>query len=99
MHLYAVDNIQVCVDKRKQGRLALEVPRGRDSNPVKHVRDVERVEIKTAACDTDGLTLTMERCEGVGDVVEVDVRIAEVLGCEMGRFVWRRRGEDFCSES
>lgn len=39
----------------------------------------------------------MKRCESVGDVVEVDVRAAEVLGGEMRGFVWRRRREDFCS--
>lgn len=97
MHLYAIDNLQVSVNKREQGPLTCEVARGRDGNPVKHVRDVKRVKIETAACDTNGFVLTMERCEGMGDIVEVDVRAPEVLGREMGRFVWRRRREDFCS--
>lgn len=97
VYLDVVDDIQVGVDSGEQRRLAREVPRGRDGNPVKHVRNIEGVEIEAAARDTYRLVLTMERCERVGDVVKVYVRTAEVLGCEMGRFVRRCRGEDLCS--
>jgi hypothetical protein len=99
MHLHAVDDLQVCVDKCEQGCLACEVPCGREGYAIKHVCDVERVEIEATACNADRFVLTMERCEGVGDVVEVYVRASEVLSCEVGRFVWRRRGENFCSWS
>ena len=99
MHFHAVNDLQVGVDKIEQGCLAREVPCGRDGNPIKHVCDVERVEIEAATCDANRFVLTMECCEGVGDVVKVDVRAAEVLSCEVRRFIRRSRGEDICSLS
>lgn len=99
MNLHAVDDLQVCVDKCEQRCLACEVPCGREGYAIKHVRDVERVEIEAAACNADRFVLTMEGCEGVCDVVEVYVRASEVLSCKVRRFIRRCRGENFCSWS
>ena len=43
--------------------------------------------------------LAMKRCERMGDVVEVSMCAAKVLSCEVGWFVWGRRGENFCLRS
>lgn len=73
MHIHLVDNIQVRIHTGEQRRLSVKIPRGRGRDPIKHVRDVECVEIETAARDADRLMLPMERGERVGDVVEVNV--------------------------
>ena len=57
MHFDSIDDLQVCGEQR---RLPSKIPRGRERNAVKHIRDIECVEVEGATCDTHCFVLPVE---------------------------------------
>ena len=97
MYLHLANEVQVCVDARKQRGLPAEVAGCCGYDAFEGVRDGEDVEVEGARGYFDGLALAMERCEGVIDVFEEDMGTAEVGGSELGGLVGRGCRENVCA--